>query len=85
MNTFLFTQITNTVLGLLIVGCLVSLINKKYKVSGIISNVLAIMILLIGIITPISIMMSTIGAIIMGGLGAFFILKDRKEKETWIS
>lgn len=85
MNTFLFTQITNTVLGLLIVGCLVSLINKKYKVSGIISIVLAIMILLIGIITPISIMMSTIGAIIMGGLGAFFILKDRKEKETWIS
>ena len=28
---------------------------------------------------------SAIGAIIMGGLGAFFILKDRKEKETWIS
>ena len=85
MNTFLFTQITNTVLGLLIVGCLVSLINKKYKASGVISIVLAIMILLIGIITPISIMMSTIGAIIMGGLGAFFILKDKKEKETWIS
>ena len=85
MNIFLFTQITNTVLGLLIVGDLVSLINKKYKVSGIISIVLAIIILLIGIITPISIVMSTIGAIILGGLGAFFILKDMKEKETWIS
>ena len=25
------------------------------------------------------------GAIIMGGLGAFFIFKDKKEKETWTS
>lgn len=80
MNTFLFTQITNTVLGLLIVGCIVSWINKKYKVFGIISIVLAIIILLIGIITPISIVVCTIVAIILGGLGAYSIHKDKKNR-----
>jgi chromate transport protein ChrA len=78
MNTFLFTQITNTVLGLLIIGGLVFLINKKYKEFGIISIVLAIIILLIGIITPISIVLCFIVAIILGGLGVYSINKDKK-------
>ena len=78
MNTFLFTQITNTVLGLLIVGGLVSLFNKKYKVSGIISVLLAIIVMLIGIITPISVVICTIVAIILGGLGFYSIHKDKK-------
>ena len=85
MNTFLFTQITNTILGILIVGDLVSLINKKYKVTGIISIVLAILILLIGIITPVSIVVCAIGAIIWTGFGVFSILKDMKKKEKFVS
>ena len=85
MNTFLFTQITNTILGILIVGDLVSLINKRYKVTGIISIVLAILILLIGIITPVSIVVCTIGAIIWAGFGVFSILKDMKKKEKFVS
>ena len=85
MNTFIFTQVTITVLGLLIICGLISLINKKNKVSGIISIVFAFLILLVGMITPISIGISTICAIIMGGLGVFFIFKDKKEKETWTS
>ena len=82
MNTFLFTQITNTMLGILIVGDLVSLINKKYKVTGIISIVLTILILLIGIITPISIVICTIVAAIWGGIGVYSIHKDKKRKSV---
>ena len=82
MNTFLFTQITNTILGILIVGDLVFLINKKYKVTGVISVILAIFILLIGIITPISIVICTIVAAIWGGIGVYSIHKDKKGKSV---
>ncbi len=78
-------SIVATILGILIVGDLVSLINKEYKVTGIISIVLAILILLIGIITPVSIVVCTIGAIIWAGFGVFSVLKDMKKKEKFVS
>ena len=84
MNTFMFTQITNTVLGILIVGEIVSLINRKMRLAGIIALVLAIVVLMVGIITPISVVICTIVAIVVGGLGVFAILKDKKEKKSWI-
>ena len=80
MNNFLFLQVTSTLVGVLIVGSIVSLINKKYKLPGIISIVLAIFILLIGIIAPISIVISVIVAIIMGGLGAFLSSETGKKR-----
>ena len=57
MNPFWLTQITNTILGILIVGILVSMINKKFRIAGGISIVLSIIVLLIGIISPISIVL----------------------------
>lgn len=85
MNTFLFTQITNTVLGILILGAIVALINKKIKIAGIISMILAVVILIIGIISPISVVICTIVALILGGLGMFAVLKDKQKKETLVS
>lgn len=84
MNPFLFTQFTNTILGILIVGILVSMINKKFRIAGGISIVLSILILLIGIISPISIVLCAIVALIMGTLGLVVIRKDKKDKETVI-
>ena len=84
MNPFLFTQISNTILGILIVGIIVSVINKKFRVAGCISIVLSILVLLIGIISPISIVLCVIVALIMGTLGLFVIRKDKKKKETLI-
>ncbi len=78
MNTFLFTQITNTILGVLIVAGLILLIYKKFKATGVISIVLAFLVFLIGIITPISIVICTIIAITMGVLGAYSLFKYRK-------
>lgn len=85
MNTFLFTQITNTILGVLIVAGLVLLIYKKFKATGVISIVLAFLVFLIGIITPISIVICTIIAITMGVLGAYSLFKYRKKKDMKIS
>lgn len=79
MNTFLFTQITNTVLGILIFGAIVALINKKMKIAGVISMILSVVILIIGIISPISVVICTIVALILGGLGVFAVLKNKKE------
>ena len=84
MNTFLFTQITNTVVGIFIFGAIVALINKKIKIAGIISMILAVVILIIGIISPISVVICTIVALILGGLGAFAVLKNKKEKESLV-
>ena len=82
MNTFLFTQITNTVLGILIFGAIVALINKKIKIAGIISMILAVVILIIGIISPISVVICTVVTLILGGLGAFAVIKAKKE--SWV-
>ena len=84
MNPFLFTQFTNTILGILIVGILVSMINKKFRIAGGISIVLSIIVLLIGIISPISIVLCAIVALIMGTLGLVVIRKDKKDEETVI-
>ena len=84
MNPFLFTQFTNTILGILIVGILVSMINKKFRIAGGISIVLSILVLLIGIISPINIVLCAIVALIMGTLGLVVIRKDKKDKETVI-
>ena len=85
MNPFLFTQITYTVLGILIFGAIVALINKKIKIAGIISMILAVVILIIGIISPISVVICTIVTLILGGLGMFAVLKDKQKKETLVS
>ena len=84
MNPFLFTQFTNTILGILIAGILVSMINKKFRIAGGISIVLSILVLLIGIISPINIVLCAIVALIMGTLGLVVIRKDKKDKETVI-
>ena len=81
----MFTQITNTVLGILILGAIVALINKKIKIAGIIFMILAVVILIIGIISPISVVICTIVALILGGLGMFAVLKDKQKKETLVS
>ena len=82
MNPFLFTQITYTVLGILIFGEIVALINKKMKLAGIISMIMAVDILIIGIISPISVVICTIAALILGGLGAFVVHKDKQKKRN---
>lgn len=82
MNTFLFTQITNTLLGVLIIAEIICLLNKKMKWAGIMAVVLAAVILMIGVITPISIVLCAAVALVMFASGLLAIKKNSKAKET---
>ena len=80
MNSFLFIQIISTVLGILIIGEIISLFNKKMALAGIISIIVGIVVMLIGIITPISIVICTIIMLVLVSTGWFAIYNDKKKR-----
>ena len=84
MSNILFTQVTNLILQILIFGEVISLITKKIRCAGVIAIILSILILIIGIITPISIMMCMMIALVLSSLGVFVIKRDGKAKEDAI-
>ena len=84
MSNILFTQVTNLILQILIFGEIISLITKKIRCAGVIAIILSILILIIGIITPISILMCMMIALVLSSLGVFVIKRDGKAKEDAI-
>ena len=84
MSNILFTQVINLILQIHIFGEIISLLTKKIKCSGVIAIIISILILIIGIITPISIVVCTMIALVLSSLGVFVIKRDGKAKEDTI-
>ncbi len=81
MSNIIFTQVMNIILQIVIIAEIASLITKKIRIAGMIAIFLSILILIIGIITPISILICMMIALVLGSLGAFAIKSDREAKE----
>ena len=81
MSNIIFTQVINIILQIVIIAEIASLITKKIRIAGMIAIFLSILILIIGIITPISILICMMIALVLGSLGAFAIKCDRETKE----
>lgn len=81
MSNIIFTQVINIILQIVIIAEIASLITKKIRIAGMIAIFLSILILIIGIITPISILICMMIALVLGSLGVFAIKCDREAKE----
>ena len=81
MSNIIFTQVINIILQIVIIAEIASLITKKIRIAGMIAIFLSILILIIGIITPISILICMMIALVLGSFGAFAIKCDREAKE----
>ena len=84
MSNILFTQVMNLILQILIFGEIISLLTKKIRCAGVIAIIISILIFINGIITPISIVVCTMIALVLSSLGVFAIKRDEKAKEDAI-
>ncbi|SEL13380.1 hypothetical protein SAMN04487770_10681 [Butyrivibrio sp. ob235] len=84
MSNILFTQVINLILQILIFGEIISLLTKKIRCAGVIAIIISILIFIIGIITPISIVVCTMITLVLSSLGVFAIKRGGKAKEDTI-
>ncbi len=84
MSNIIFTQVMNIILQIVIIAEIASLITKKIRIAGMIAIFLSILILIIGIITPISILICMMIALVLSSLGVFAIKKDRNVEEDTV-
>ena len=72
------------ILQILIFGEIISLLTKKIRCAGVIVIIISILIFIIGIITPISIVVCTMITLVLSSLGVFAIKRGGKGKEDTI-